>query len=385
MKKLKSIKSSFLVIFAIGLSLSLGTNIGGTLFSMYAALYFNASNSTIGLLAAVGTLVSLLITLPSGVLSDKFGRKPMIIIGLIAGLIGFAILFVASSIGMLFVAQIVMGFSWPIFGPSIQALVADLASPDKSGKAVGLYLLGPSIGMFLGPLIASLLLRFISIRDSYLYSLIVILVSFILALLIKPVKSTLDKPVRIPMGNFGKTMRNKIVLISSIVSASFFFLNSSIMTFYPIYALQEYRADPAMISAVFSIRNLALMLVRILAVTRLASKIGERKLIVTALMTSISVAIMPLTKSYGQSAILITLTGVGHGIIFPMGAMIIAESTSPQERGTANSIYLLFNNINSTLSPVLMGFAAEVWGTALLFPMVTIASVIGLIISKHML
>lgn len=383
MKDLKSAKRGFFPIFAVGLSISLGMSIGGTLFSMYATLYFNASNATIGLLASVSTLVSLLIALPSGVLSDKFGRKPMIILGLTASLVGVAILFLASSIRMLFMAQIVMGFSWPIFGPSVQALVADLASPANSGKAVGLYLLGPSIGMFSGPLIASLLLKFVSIRDTYLYSLIIVLLSLILAFWIKPARYTSQRPSRVPLGNFWETIKSKSVIATSLASASFFFLNSSVMTFYPIYALEEYNADPAMVAAVFSLRNLALMLVRILAVTRLASRIGEKRLIVAALMASTSVALLSLTQSWRQSAIFITLTGVGHGIIFPMGAMIIAESTSSQERGTANSIYFLFINATGTLSPVLMGFAAEAWGMAVLFLAIAVAPVIGLISSKY--
>lgn len=168
-KDLRSLERGFYKIFAIGLFQSIGTNIVTTLFSMYATLYFNASMATVGLLVFFNCLPSVLIVLPAGVLSDKFGRKPVIILGVTFSLVGIATLFLASSIEMLFIAVIMTGLSWPIFGPSIQALVTDLASPSDGGKSVGLYLFAPAIGMFLSPLIASLLLRFVSIRETYLF------------------------------------------------------------------------------------------------------------------------------------------------------------------------------------------------------------------------
>jgi len=66
--------------------------------------------------------------------------------------------------------------------------------------------------------------------------------------------------------------------------------------------------------------------------------------------------------SLEQSAAIFTLVGVAQGVIYPVGAIIIATSTAPSERGKANGIYMLFSNINMAVSPVLMGFVAEYWG-----------------------
>jgi MFS family permease len=382
-KDLKSLTVGFYKIFAIGLFQSIGTNISGSLFSMYAALYFNASMTSVGLLVSINTLASTLIVIPSGILSDKFRRKPLIIIGVAFGLVGTTILFFASNVAMLFVAQILLGVSWPIFGPSIQALVADRASPSRSGKAVGLYLLGPSIGMFLGPLIASFLLRFVSIRETYLYSLVAIIPALILAFLIGSAGYTQISSSR-NRASFGKVFRNRDVMITSLACGSFFFILQSVITFYPIYALQNYYTDPAMIATVFSFMYFFSMIARILAVTLINSRTGEKRLIVTALMVSALVALLPLMRGLEQSAILVALVGVAHGIIYPMGAMTIAMSTTTLERGIANSIYMLFTNLSAALSPTLMGFVAESWGITLLFPLLAVASIIGLTSSRYM-
>lgn len=207
--------------------------------------------------------------------------------------------------------------------------------------------------------------------------------SLILAFLIESVRPTSKASSR-DKGSFGKVIKSKGVIGASLACSFFFFLLQSIITFYPVYALREYHADPDSVAMVWSLFYFVVMIARSLAVTVLPSRIGEKRLITTALMISTSVALLPLTKSLEQSAILTTLTGVAHGIVYPMGAILIAKSTSSSERGTANSIYILFVNLNTTLGPVLMGFVAEAWGINVIFPLLAIAPVIGLISSKYM-
>lgn len=219
-------------------------------------------------------------------------------------------------------------------------------------------------------------------RETYLCSLIVTLPSLILAFLVESVDS-ISQPSLKSKVSFGKTMRSKVVFAASLACGSFFFIFQSTITFYPIHMLQEYHADPSWVATVFSLMFFSSMIARFLAVTLLDPRIGEKKLMVASLIVSTSVALLPLTKSLEQSAVILMLTGVAQGIIYPMGAMMIAKSTSSLELGTANSIYLLFINL-SMMSPVLMGLAAEVWGVAVLFPILAIASFVGLISSKYM-
>jgi DHA1 family multidrug resistance protein-like MFS transporter len=379
---LKSVEKGFSKIFATGLSQSVGSNISSSLFSMYVALSFNASVATIGLLVSASALTSTLVSLPSGILSDRFGRKPVIILGVALSLISTALFFLASDITMLFIAQVIMGSSWPLFGPSIQALVADLAPPSRIGKAVGLYMIAPSVGMFLGPLIASFLLLSVNIRETYVYSFLVILLALLLAFLIASPK---NPPKESPKGrgSFSKAFKSRSVVVTSLACGSFFFVLQSVTTFYPLFALQHFQADPADVASIFSVMYFASMMARVLAVSKVNSRAAEKRLIIIALMISASVALLPLAGGFALSAVVIALTGVAHGIIFPMGAMIINSAAGPQERGVANSIFMLMVNLNVMLGPVLMGLVAQAWGLTLLFPVLAAASVIGLVSSKY--
>jgi predicted MFS family arabinose efflux permease len=155
------------------------------------------------------------------------------------------------------------------------------------------------------------------------------------------------------------------------------------MTFYPLFAVGQFQIDPSVISSVFSAMYFSAMIVRIFAVSKTDSRRDEKKLIVVALILSATVALMPLSGGLGLSAVMMALVGISHGIIFPVGAMIINSSTLPQERGTANSIFILMINLNSTVGPVAMGFVAQAWGITLVFPILATVSVIGLVSSRY--
>lgn len=383
-KGLKDTQKGFYKIFGTSLCLNTGTGIGMTLFPMYAVLQFNASTATIGFLVSAGALACVPILIPSGMLSDRFGRKPLIILGSIFSFLGTVLLFSASSIELLLVSQIVLGISFSLFASPAQALVADLETPTNMARMVALYTLAPSLGMFLGPFIASLMLLYMPIRYTYLWSLPIILPSLILPFSIKSARSTSKMPSRASLGGFRKTLKNKSVVITSLVVAFFFFTVAALQTFYSIYALGQYGVDPATVAAVFSLRNLALIIARFLPVTNLAPKIGNKRLLIMGLLVSTSIALLPLAQNLEQSAIFIVLNGIGHGIIYTTGAMIITESTSLWERGTANAIYFLGLSVDNILSPVLMGFAAEAWGITIIFPILAMAPIIGLIVAKYM-
>jgi predicted MFS family arabinose efflux permease len=220
-----------------------------------------------------------------------------------------------------------------------------------------------------------------NIRETYIFSFLVLLPSIPLVFMIATTKKPPNDEPR-KRGYFIKVFKNRSIIFISL-SVGVFFLLQSALTFYPLYALQQFKLDPSNVALIISAMYLASMMARILVVSRVNSREAEKRLIKIGLMISASIALMPLTGGLALSAIVLALVGVAHGIIYPMGAMIINTMTPPEERGTANSIFILMVSLNSTLGPTVMGFAAGAWGLTLLFPILAAASVIGLISSRY--
>jgi DHA1 family tetracycline resistance protein-like MFS transporter len=143
-----------LPVFIIILIDLLGLTIIIPLMSLYA-VSFGASASVIGLLGAAYPAAQFVGAPFLGRLSDRFGRKPILIISQIGTLIGFLVLAFSNSLWMLFLARIIDGLSGANISTA-QAVISD--STNEKTRTQGLGLVGAAFGLgfVVGPVIAAL-------------------------------------------------------------------------------------------------------------------------------------------------------------------------------------------------------------------------------------
>src|SRR5213083_1428786 len=116
----------------------------------FYAQTFGASPLVIGFLFASFSLSQLLATPALGVLSDRWGRRPVLIFSLLGTVVSFAMLAVAHSLLMLFAARIVDGLS----GGNIttaRAYIADITAEENRAKSFGLLGAAFGLGFIVGP------------------------------------------------------------------------------------------------------------------------------------------------------------------------------------------------------------------------------------------
>ena len=117
---------------------------------------FGASPLVIGLLFAVFSLCQLLAAPALGDLSDRYGRRPILIFSLAGTVISFVMLAVAHSITMLFAARIVDGLSGGNISTA-RAYVADITEPKDRARAYGIIGAAFGLGFILGPALSGIL------------------------------------------------------------------------------------------------------------------------------------------------------------------------------------------------------------------------------------
>jgi DHA1 family tetracycline resistance protein-like MFS transporter len=116
---------------------------------------FGASPVVIGLLFAAFSLAQLVAAPVLGALSDRFGRRPILIFSLVGTVISFAMLAMAQSLTMLFAARVIDGLS----GGNItiaRAYIADVTEPGERAKAFGFLGAAFGLGFIVGPGLAGL-------------------------------------------------------------------------------------------------------------------------------------------------------------------------------------------------------------------------------------
>lgn len=123
----------------------------------FYAKALGASATIVTILSAVYSIMQFFFSPFWGALSDKIGRKPIILFSILISAVGHVLFAMASGLGMLFLARIVTGFGNANIGVA-QAIIADVTTKENRSKGMALigiafgfgFLLGPAIGGFLG-------------------------------------------------------------------------------------------------------------------------------------------------------------------------------------------------------------------------------------------
>jgi len=141
-----------LPIFVIVLIDLLGLTVIIPLMPLYATS-FNATPMMIGLLGAAYPIMQVIGAPVLGRLSDRYGRRPVLLVSQIGTFVGFIILGLANSLWMLFLARIIDGISGANISTA-QAAISD--STTEKNRTQGLGLLGAAFGLgfIIGPIIA---------------------------------------------------------------------------------------------------------------------------------------------------------------------------------------------------------------------------------------
>src|SRR5690606_16531620 len=147
-----------LPIFALVFVDVLGLTIVLPLLHLYAAVY-GATPLEIGLVAATFPIAQLIGVPVMGALSDRYGRKPLLLISQITTCIGFILLGLANSLWLIILSRLIDG----LFGANLataQAALSDITSNENRAQGLGITGAAFGLGFIFGPVIALLALEF---------------------------------------------------------------------------------------------------------------------------------------------------------------------------------------------------------------------------------
>src|SRR5678815_1375106 len=119
---------------------------------------FNGTPRTVGLLFASYSVMQLIFSPILGGLSDKYGRRPVLLLSIIGTGIGFLILGLAKTIAMLFLGRILDGITGGNISTA-QAYIADVTTEENRAKGMGLIGAAFGLGFIFGPAIGGILSR----------------------------------------------------------------------------------------------------------------------------------------------------------------------------------------------------------------------------------
>ena len=248
---------------------------------------FGASDFMIGIFISSNAFAALLFIPIWGWLSDKYGRKPILVISQAGTCVSFLILGLSNSISIILFARILDG----MFGgqiPVIRAYITDITTPQTRASHMGKIMVGYTLGMTLGPLVGGFLGAIHWRFPPYLASSLSI-VSIIMTIKIivesMPAKRRAEIKARllITQANpdekstiWTKEVINRLIQTFLLSLISFIFTSSFTLVLY-----KRYNADPSITGLVMAVAGLAVMIYGGILMKPMIQRIGEKRLLIT--------------------------------------------------------------------------------------------------------
>ena len=330
------------------------------------ALDVGSTLTEVGLMRSIGGAMGIVLRIPFGILSDKYGRKSMLLMAQIMMATGDAIRCVATTPLHVILASSVGGIAGGGFFPILLSAIGDSTNITERSDAISTLYFFSSIGMLTGPTLASLLLISLEIRTLF-YIALITRIGLIIFIIFTFKSGKRGEIRRLNLkGDTMQLVKKKNMIVSMMTSTPFYFLNSVVQTYMSIFARQELTLSDSLVASLSTFRSLLIMTVRFF-IQSILIRISHKRLLLIMLVTSTVAGFMiPYAKGYYSLIPLAMTFGMCFGTISVICALIISSVSNPSNRGLANSIHSLTTS-TGMFAPLAMTPIAEMWGVSSVF------------------
>jgi MFS family permease len=334
--------------------------------SAYRALELGVPAAWLGALTASFAVVPLLLAVPSGQATDRFGERRVMLVGAVL-LVGSGALFWTERGGAagLVVGSVVLGTGHLLSVIGQQAAVANTAGPGRFDTAFGYYTFAASLGQAAGPALITVLGGDGALPDTAPIFAAATGLSVVLlgctAFLRMPVRGRTDGSSE--HGGMAMLLRLPGLLRALLVSCVVLAAVDITLVYLPALGADRGLAA-GFVGLLLTLRAVASMTSRFF-LGRLVRLVGRRRLMIACVaLSSVSMAAVAVPMPPVLMAVVVVLLGLGLGVGQPLTMSWLAEVAPAGLRGRAMSLRLTGNRLGQVLLPSAVGLVAAGVGAA---------------------
>jgi len=313
-------------------------------FSIYLIERFGVGMIEVGFLFAVFSGGSIIGSTIGGALADKYGRRSMLLLGLVSSGIGSILMGLVDNLNLFFIIAAFLGVLGDLGGPARQAMVVDLLPKDKQAEGFGLLRVAVNLsatgGPILGGFLASQSYMFLFIADA-VSSLITALIVFIVIPETKPEKQD-NKPeesvIKTLIG-YKEVLKDSVYILFLAVSAITVLVYMQMNSTLSVFLLKEYGFPKESFGLLLSM-NALMVVVFQFWITKRTSRFAPMKMMAFGtLLYMIGFGMYGfISESYLFFVAMVILT-VGEMIVIPVSQATVAHFAPEDKRGRYMAVY----------------------------------------------
>lgn len=331
----------------------------------FYALRLHGTDFDVGLITAAFSAAQILSAPVWGRVSDRFGRRPALLIGLLASAAAYVVFGLASSIWLLVASRLIQGAGGGTTGVA-QAYVADTVKPGDRARALGWLSAATSAGVMLGPAIGSFAARINHAAPGFFAAALCLLNAGFAwrwlpesrardaagaAASRKPIWHAAWQVVRYPAGPV-----TRLIWIYAAGMLAFSALSSVLA----LYLGAEFGVTERTIAPVFVYVATVGLVMRSVLLGPIVDRLGEaRTMRIGTLVLIVGLLLYPFAHSLLALALVIPFVPIGTALLFPSTTALMSKQSDRNELGTVMGVAQTFGGISRVIAPL---FATLLFG-----------------------
>ncbi len=339
----------------------------------YYAKEFGASATELGWLMTCYSAMQFLFAPVWGRVSDKVGRRPIIVISVLFSAFAMLILAFAPTFIWLFIGRLLGG----VGGANIStasAYIADITKPENRAKGMGLIGAAFGLGFILGPAIGGILSEY-SYSTPFLFSAFLAFINTLLAyfklpepaidpenLLDANSKKYIEKRQKNRMKRFDlKTFKfvlqepklRHVMLLFFLITVAFTHMEVS----FALFMKARHGMDAQGAGWILAFMGFLMVLIQGGLIGPLSRQFGESKLIVIgSFCMAVALFTMAMSETMDLVFIATSFLAIGNGLNHPSLTSLASQNATPEYQGTALGLYQSFGSLARIVGPPLAGY-----------------------------
>ena len=317
----------------------------------------------VGLILTVYALAQFLFTPVLGSLSDRFGRRPVILISLLIEALGFALTALAGTLPLLLAARFIGGLGSSNIG-SAQAVVADVTPPE--GRARGMGAIGAAIGLgfVVGPALGGALTA-LGATVPFWAALGVALVNALLVWRFLPETRKRREPAtaaqpakqrKVALFGGWRSLRypavSRLVCINLLFTIAF----TAMETVFPLFSQRVFGWTAEQNGYIFTYVGVVIVIMQGGLVGQLVKRFGEKALLVGGLaLLAVGLAILPLSATLAVLLPALGLLSAGNGAVSPTSSALLSFAGPAEAQGETLGLAQGVGGLGRIIGPLVAG------------------------------
>ncbi|MFZ5855659.1 MAG: MDR family MFS transporter [Chloroflexota bacterium] len=313
-------------------------------FAFYITKRFDVGLSEVGVLFLIFSITGFIGSFAGGALTDRFGRRKMIIFSLVASSLSTAAMGLANTLEGFFLIGFISGLFTDVGGPAQQAIVADVLPEEKRAQGFGIIRVTFNLAVVFGPIIGGLVAAR-SYLALFLIDAVISIISAIIVYLTVPETKPAPHEHEVPetfgqtLLGYGKVLRDGVFMMfifASMLSA-FVYMNMNVTL--GVFLRDNYGIPEDGYAYILSINAAMVVLFQFWITRRIEKRPPMLMMALGTLFYAVGFAMYGFVSTYVMFIFAMVVITIGEMLVSPVAQALVASFAPEQMRGRYNAIF----------------------------------------------